>query len=141
MCVRRMVRLAVGSVLLPTALAAGLAGCTVQAERYDASATKQAGDATVSMDVQPNPPKSGTTATLTFAVMKGGKPVSSAEGAPQLKVDMPKMSMTFPEVPLEPAGEGRWKATVKFPMAGGWAATLAVPPKQEAATFEFDVGP
>lgn len=140
MRLQRSTRFVAGSVLLPAALIISLAACTVQAEKLDTTA-KQVGDVTVSMNVTPNPPKSGTTAELTIAVMRTGKPISSSEGAPHLKVDMPKMPMNLPEVPLRPAGEGRWKADVKFPMAGGWAATVSVPPKQDTVTFQFDVGP
>lgn len=62
----------------------------------------------------------------------------------ELSVDMPKMSMNLPQVPLQSDGAGHWRAQINFPMAGGWAATLRVNAQDTVpaeATFQFDVGP
>lgn len=136
------VRIAVGSVLLPTLLLF-LVACNIEAEPVDTGAVEQAGDLEASMEAEPNPPRTGEAAELTFTVLKDGESAEDLAAAPRLTVDMPKMPMGLPEVPLEDAGSGQWRANVEFPMAGGWAATLALPSGggEEEVTFEFDVAP
>ncbi len=140
---RVAVRIGVGSVLLPALVFLSLVACNIEAEPVDTGTAEQAGKLEVSMDAEPNPPKTGEMAELTFTVLKDGEPAEALEAEPRLTVDMPKMPMGLPEVPLEAAGPGQWRASVRFPMAGGWAATLALPSDggEEEVTFEFDVAP
>lgn len=132
-------RIWVGGVLLPALLLAGLTACDVQAERFEGEEPQRAGEFEVSMNVDPNPPKTGEPAEFAFEVTKGGEPVGASE-KPRLMVDMPEMPMNTPEVPLDSAGDGRWTGEVEFPMAGDWAATLVLPSGEETA-FEFEVSP
>lgn len=120
-----------------------LVACNIEAKPVDSRMVEQAGEFEVSMDAEPNPPRTGEPAELTFTVLKGGEPVEALEAAPRLAVDMPKMPMGLPEVPLEADKPGQWRANVQFPMAGGWAATLALPSGgvEENVTFEYDVAP
>jgi hypothetical protein len=138
-------RMRVGSIiLLPTLLFLSLMACSVKPKPVDSATVKRAGEYEASMDANPNPPKTGELADLTFTVLKDGEPAENLETPPRLTVDMPKMPMNLPEVPLEDAGSGQWRAKdVRFPMAGGWAATLALPSGggEEDVTFEFDVAP
>lgn len=132
-------RFLTGSVLLPVLLLLSLVSCGVEAEQFDEGTVKRAGDYEVSMNVDPNPPSAGGTAEMTFEVRKNGHPLEEAK--PRLVTDMPKMPMNTPAVPLESDGPGRWKANVKFPMAGGWAATMTLPSGGDEVSFEFDVAP
>ena len=134
-------RVLAGSVLLPALLFLNLVACGPEAEPLEQGAPERAEEFEVSMDVEPNPPKSGQRAELTFEVLRGGEPVEELGGEPRLVTDMPEMPMNLPEISLEDAGRGRWKASVEFPMAGGWAATLALPDAGEEVTFEFEVSP
>ena len=137
------VRIGVRGILLPALLFLGLVGCNIEAESVDSQAVEQAGEFEASMEAEPNPPRTGEPAELTFTVLQDGDPVETLKAPPRLTVDMPKMPMGLPEVPLEAAGPGQWRANVEFPMAGGWAATLALPSGdgEESVIFEFDVAP
>ncbi len=140
---RVLVRIGVGGVLLPALLFLSLVACNIQADPVDTGAVKQAGELEVSMEAQPNPPRTGEMNELTFNVRKDGEPAEASEVSPRLTVDMPKMPMSLPEVPLEATEPGQWRANVEFPMAGGWAATLALPSngEEEEVSFEFDSAP
>ena len=142
---RVCVRIGVGGILLLALLFLSLVACAnIEAKPADTGTTERAGEYEVSMDMEPNPPRTGQPAELTFTVLKGGEPVEASETTPRLILDMPKMPMGLPEVPLEAVGPGQWRAkNVQFPMAGGWAATLALPSsgEEEKVTFEFDVAP
>ncbi len=140
---RAPVRIGVGSVLLPALLFLSLVACNIEAEPVDSQAVERAGELEASMEADPNPPRTGEPAELTFTVLRDGEPVEDLEPSPRLTVDMPKMPMGLPEVPLEAAGPGQWRANAQFPMAGGWAATLALPSDggEDEVTFEFDVAP
>ncbi len=132
-----------GGILLPALLFLSLAACGIEADPVDTGAIEQAGELEASMEAEPNPPKTGESAELTFTVLQDGEPVENLDTPPRLAIDMPKMPMGLPEVPLEDAGSGQWRANVEFPMAGGWVAMLALPSGggEEEATFEFDVAP
>ena len=140
---RAPARIGVGGILLPALLFLSLVGCNIEAEPVDSQTAEQAGEFEASMEAEPNPPRTGEPAELTFTVLQDGDPVETLEAPPRLTVDMPKMPMGLPEVPLEAAGPGQWRANVEFPMAGGWAATLALPSgdREESVIFEFDVAP
>jgi len=128
----------VGSLALPALLFLAFVGCGVEAERFNAGKTVRAGEFEVSMNPDPNPPKSGRPVLFTFEIRREGDPFEGT--APRLTVDMPDMPMNLPEVPLEPAGAGRWEARIQLPMAGEWVATLELP-SGDRARFEFDVAP
>lgn len=137
---RRRVGLALA--LLPLVLA--LLSCNLKAQPFANGSSKPAGAATVAMDVQPNPPRAGQDTDLTFTIRDANGPAAPSSVTPELVVDMPKMTMNLPSVPLQYDGTGRWHARYKFGMAGGWSATLrlARPSGDPAeATFQFDVGP
>ena len=136
-------RIGAGGILLSALLFLSLVGCNIEAEPADSQTAEQAGEFEASMEVEPNPPRTGEPAELTFTVLQDGEPAEALEAPPRLTVDMPKMPMGLPEVPLEAAGPGQWRANVEFPMAGGWAAMLALPSgdRGESVTFEFDVAP
>jgi hypothetical protein len=139
------VRIGVGGILLPALLFLSLVACgNIEAKPADTGTAERAGEYEVSMDMEPNPPRTGQPADFTFTVLKAGEPVETSEVTPRLVLDMPKMPMGLPEVPLEATGSGQWRAkNVQFPMVGGWAATLALPSgdEEESVTFEFDVAP
>ncbi len=140
---RIAVRIGVGSVLLPALLFLSLVACNIEAEPVDTQTVERAGELEASMEAEPNPPKTGEMAELTFTVLRDGEPAEDLEPSPRLTVDMPKMPMGLPEVPLEAAGPGQWRANARFPMAGGWAATLVLASDggEDEVTFEFDVAP
>ena len=114
-----LARIRVGGVLLPTLLFSSLVACNIEAEPVDTGTVEQAGELGASMEAEPNPSKPGESAELTFTVLRDGEPAENLDPPPRLTVDMPKMPMGLPEVPLEAAGSGKWRANVEFPMAGG----------------------
>ena len=137
---RRVVSTVVGSALLPTVVLLAAAACRVEAERFDA-APQRAGEYEVSLQLDPNPPKSGKETQILVTITRGGEPVEATEVEPHLMVDMSEMPMGHPEVSLSAEGSGRWRGSVTFPMPGDWAATVMLMPEGSEARFQFEVGP
>lgn len=126
------------------ALLAVLAGCGPRPEPFANGTVKMAGPVAVALELQPNPPSAGKDSELVFVLRQDGQPVGPDRATAELLLDMPKMSMNLPRMPLQSAGEGRWRAQTTFPMAGGWSATVQVTTRDATpveATFQFDVGP
>lgn len=131
-------------ILLTGAGALALVGCNIQPEAFANGTSKTAGPLTTTLNLEPNPPRVGQDVNFRFSIrdQKGPVPPDGLTG--ELSVDMPKMPMTLPTIPLESSGDGRWDARYRFTMAGRWTATLRVTPKNGTAaeaTFAFDVGP
>ncbi len=137
---RRVISAKVGSVLLPTFIILAAAACRVEAERFDAT-PQRVGEYEVSLQLDPNPPKSGRETQILVTITRDGEPVEATEVEPHLMVDMPEMPMGHPEVSLSAEGPGRWRGRVTFPMPGDWAATVMLMPEGSEARFQFEVGP
>ncbi len=119
-------------------------GCGVQPQPLAADTVVMAGQIAVTLLLQPNPPRAGQPATLTFTLREDGQPLAADRTTVALVTDMPKMPMSLPDVTLRNTGNGQWQGPYTFAMAGGWKATLRVTPaagKGGEATFVFDVGP
>lgn len=137
---RRVVSTVVGSALLPTVVLLAAAACRVEAERFNA-APQHIGEYEVSLQLDPNPPRSGSETQIVVTIARGGEPVEATEVEPHLMVDMPEMPMGHPEVTLQAEGPGTWRGVVTFPMPGDWAATVMLMPEGSEARFQFEVGP
>ncbi len=137
---RRVVSTVVGSALLPTFVLLSTAACRVEAERFNA-APQRIGEYEVSLQLDPNPPKSGRETQIVVTIVRGGEPVEATEVEPHLNVDMPEMPMGHPEVTLQYEGSGRWRGVITFPMPGDWAATVRLMPEGSEARFQLEVGP
>lgn len=132
-----------GLVLLPLVCLIAF-GCGLQAQPFPNGTVEAAGPIQVALTVDPNPPRAGQETTLTFELRRDGQPVSPADVSCDLMLDMPKMPMGLPAVPVNFTQPGKAQARFAFPMAGGWSAALKVTLRDGTsgtATFNFDVGP
>lgn len=130
----------VGLALFSLALSA----CGVSPQAFPNGTTRRAGPVEVALFLEPNPPRVGQEATLAFEIRRAGRPVAEEEATCQLKLDMPKMPMGLPMVPLTFGSPGEVRFRYAFPMAGEWQAVLRVTLADGSggeAEFNFDVGP
>ena len=110
------------------AMAAACGGGSAPAEQTAPAATAPAGD---QLDIRLSNPTEARIGENAFEVMvmQGSKPVADADVSLELfMAAMPSMNM--PEmrinVPLTPAGEGRYRGAGSVTMGGAWDANVMV---------------
>lgn len=93
---RWVVFVVVGSVLFPTLVALSAAACRVEAKQFKA-APQRIGEYGVTVELDPNPPKSGRRMSLMVTITRSGKPVEATDVEPHLTVDMSEIPLGHPE--------------------------------------------
>lgn len=131
-------------VLSLAVFVAFLTGCGPSPQPFNNGTTKSAGPFSVALELQPNLPTPRSDTVITATLRQGAQPVQQDAATVEVLLDMPNMQMNPPPVAMNALDAGRWRATTRFPMAGGWSATVRVTPRGAPpveATFAFDVGP
>jgi len=119
--------------------AAQILAPTSPATQALALGSKQAGNLTVSLFSNPNPPIRGNNAFEAFVTDAQGQPVSDAKLS--FDIDMTNMSHGKNVVTASPLGEGHYSATINLFMPGPWRVIVIVERagQTETARFDFNV--